>query len=175
LCSYRTDEQEEHVLWPEMSHLLQSSAKWTTNNKKRKSGEEGEQLLMQLKLQCCSTVDHCCVRQHLYAQLACQQSGSGQHRRAAYVCCLSVRVLLVSYCAVTSDSALGTNSCCSYLLHHQPCVSRCSRQALYIALHSRSSGWHQQHPSAAAAAGTRWQAPTLSTAATALRRSSGSA
>jgi hypothetical protein len=41
LCSYRADGQGEHVLWPEMSHLLHSSAKWT-KNKKRKSGTEGE-------------------------------------------------------------------------------------------------------------------------------------
>jgi hypothetical protein len=39
-CSYRADDQGEHVLWPEMSHLLHNSAKWN-KNKKRKSGAEG--------------------------------------------------------------------------------------------------------------------------------------
>ncbi|KAF6260374.1 hypothetical protein COO60DRAFT_1700367 [Scenedesmus sp. NREL 46B-D3] len=40
LRSYRADEQGEHVQWPEMSHLLHKSAKWT-KSKKRKSGTEG--------------------------------------------------------------------------------------------------------------------------------------
>jgi hypothetical protein len=70
MYSYRADGQGEHVLWPEMSHLLHSSAKWTTKNKKRKSGAEGEQLLMQLELQCCTAVDHSRVTRQLYAPLA---------------------------------------------------------------------------------------------------------
>lgn len=39
-CSYRADGQEEHVQWPEMSHLLVKAEKWT-GGKKRKGGTEG--------------------------------------------------------------------------------------------------------------------------------------
>jgi hypothetical protein len=60
LCSYRADGQDEHVLWPEMSHLLHSSSK-PSENKKRKSTEGGEPLLQYDQRLGMAAVHHCCV------------------------------------------------------------------------------------------------------------------
>jgi hypothetical protein len=50
LCSYHddVDDNQEHVLWPELSHLLHNSVKWN-KNRKRKSGADGALLLLLLQ------------------------------------------------------------------------------------------------------------------------------